>query len=96
MNQTLEVYLRYYVNHAQDNWVSLLPIAQVALNNAYTDSTGTSPFFANFSKDPNLFMKPYENPELDAAMIAVTQLKDIHNAYGDQIKAAQKRTAAYL
>jgi len=71
-------------------------MAQVALNNAYTDSTGTSPFFANFGKDPNLFMKPYENPELDAAMIAVTQLKDIHNACGDQIKAAQKRTAAYL
>lgn len=96
MNQTLEVYLRHYVNHAQDNWVSLLPMAQVALNNAYTDSTGTSPFFANFGKDPNLFMKPYENPELDAAMIAATQLKDIHNACGDQIKAAQKRTATYL
>lgn len=96
MNQTLEVYLRHYVNHAQDNWVSLLPMAQVALNNAYTESTGTSPFFANFGKDPNLFMKPYENPELDAAMIAATQLKDIHNACGDQIKAAQKRTAAYL
>jgi len=71
-------------------------MAQVALNNAYTESTGTSPFFANFGKDPNLFMKPYENPELDAAMIAATQLKDIHNACGDQIKAAQKRTAAYL
>jgi hypothetical protein len=27
MNQTLEVYLRHYVNHAQDNWVSLLLMA---------------------------------------------------------------------
>jgi hypothetical protein len=96
MNQTLEVYLRHYVNHAQDNWVSLLPMAQVALNNAYTESTGTSPFFANFGKDPNLFMKPYDSPELDAAMIAANQLKDIHNACGDQIKNTQKKTAAYL
>jgi hypothetical protein len=96
MNQTLEVYLRHYVNHAQDNWVSLLPMAQVALNNAYTESTGTSPFFANFGKDPNLFMKPYDNPELEAAMVAANQLKDIHEACGDQIKNAQKKTAAYL
>lgn len=41
-------------------------------------------------------MKPYENPELDAAMIAATQLKDIHNTCRDQIKNAQKRTATYL
>jgi hypothetical protein len=86
MNQTLEVYLRYYVNHAQDNWVSLLLMAQVALNNAYTESTGTSPFFANFGKDPNLFMKPYNSTELDAVMIAVHQLKDIHNACRGQTK----------
>jgi hypothetical protein len=71
-------------------------MAQVALNNAYTESTGTSPFFANFGKDPNLFMKPYDSPELDAAMIAANQLKDIHNAYGDQIKNTQKKIVAYL
>lgn len=96
MNQTLEVYLRHYVNHAQDNWVSLLPMAQVALNNAYAESIGTSPFFANFGKDPNLFMKPYDSPELHAAMVAAKQLKDIHNTCGDGIKDAQRKTAAYL
>jgi hypothetical protein len=71
-------------------------MAQVALNNAYTESTSISPFFTNFSKDPNLFIKPYDSPELDAAMIAANQLKDIHNAYSDQIKNTQKKTAAYL
>jgi hypothetical protein len=96
MNQTLEVYLYHYINHAQDNWVSLLPIAQVALNNAYTESTGTSPFFANFGKDPNLFIKPYNNPELDAAIVTANQLKDIHEACRNQIKNAQKKTAVYL
>ncbi|SMR50401.1 unnamed protein product [Zymoseptoria tritici ST99CH_3D1] len=37
-NQTLEQYLRAYVTHLQDNWVSFLPTAQFALNN-YTAST---------------------------------------------------------
>jgi len=49
-------------------------MAQVALNNAYTESISTSPFFANFSKDPNLFMKPYDSLELNVAMVAVRQL----------------------
>ena len=62
-------------------------MAQVALNNAYSESISTSPFFANFGKDPNLFMKLYDNPELDAAMVAVKQLKDVHNAYRNQIKS---------
>jgi hypothetical protein len=41
-------------------------------------------------------MKPYDNPGLDAAMVAAKQLKDIHNACSDGIKNAQKKTAAYL
>jgi hypothetical protein len=41
-------------------------------------------------------MKPYDSIELDAVMIVVHQLKDIHNAYREQIKNAQKKTAAYL
>ena len=25
LNQTLEQYLKYYINHIQNNWISLLP-----------------------------------------------------------------------
>lgn len=96
MNQTLEVYLRHYVNHAQDNWVSLLPMAQLALNNHYTDTTGTSPFYANFGKDPNLFMEPRPNPEANAAMVATTNLRDLHSACREGILIAQKKTSEYL
>jgi hypothetical protein len=32
MNQTLECYLRYYINHEQDNWIQLLPSAEYAYN----------------------------------------------------------------
>ena len=33
INQSLEIYLQYYVNYSQKNWVQLLPMAQVAYNN---------------------------------------------------------------
>ena len=33
-NQTLETYLRQYINYEQNNWVEWLPIAQLAYNTA--------------------------------------------------------------
>ena len=47
-NQSLEQYLRHYVNKTQNNWVWLLPIAQLALNSWTSETTKKSPFFANF------------------------------------------------
>ena len=32
LNQTLEQYLRHYINYIQNNWTSLLPAAQFAYN----------------------------------------------------------------
>ena len=53
-NQTLEQYLRIYCNYQQDNWSSLLPLAEFAYNNAPHTTTGISPFFANKGYNPNL------------------------------------------
>ena len=54
-NQTMETYLRIYCNQQQDNWVSLLPMAEIAYNNKLSEATGVTPFFANHGRHPNLF-----------------------------------------
>src|SRR5260370_34092671 len=46
-NQVLEQYLQVYTNYQQDDWVTLLPMAEFAYNNAMNVTTGVSPFFAN-------------------------------------------------
>jgi len=51
-NQTLEHYLRCYINYRQDDWVKWLPQAEFAYNNAAHSSTGTSPFFAMYGYNP--------------------------------------------
>jgi len=43
LNQTLEQYLRCYVNEHQTNWIELLPVAQIAYNAAPATLTGLSP-----------------------------------------------------
>lgn len=52
-NQTLEQYIRCFTTFVQDDWVSLLPLAEFAYNNATHSATGQSPFFANYGFHPS-------------------------------------------
>ena len=54
MNQTVEQYLRAYINYDQSDWVSHLPMAQYAYNNAENEKTKMSPFFANYGYNPTI------------------------------------------
>jgi hypothetical protein len=58
VNQTLEQYLHVYCNYQQDNWKSLLLLAEFTYDNSPNATTGTSPFFANKGYNPNLAIHP--------------------------------------
>ena len=45
-NQTVEQYLRSYVNYEQDDWARWLRLAEFSYNNSCHATTGVSPFFA--------------------------------------------------
>lgn len=53
-------------------------------------------FFTNFSKDLNLFIKLYNNSNLNIVIVIVKQLKNIYNSYIDSIRIVQTRTVEYL
>ena len=48
----MEQYLRSYVNYLQDDWAERMPLAEFAANNQASETTGISPFFANYGYDP--------------------------------------------
>ena len=52
LNQTLEQYLRCFLNYKQDNWVEWLPTAILAYNGAFSESISISPFFMNYGYKP--------------------------------------------
>lgn len=66
VNQTLDQYLRCFVNYFQDDWSSyLLPFAEFAINNSVSSSTGMSPFFVNYDFNPKVDgFKPKETKVL--------------------------------
>ena len=56
-NQTLEQYLRIFCNYQQDNWYTLLPLAEFAYNSPHA-TMGISPFFTNKGYHLNLTIHP--------------------------------------
>lgn len=52
-NRTLEDMLRAYCHDRQDTWDTRLPAAQFAYNNSVNDSTGYTPFFLTYGRNPH-------------------------------------------
>ena len=58
VNAGVEQYLRAFMNFHQDDWVDWLPLAEFAANNVVSETTGVSPFFANYGFHPQLGIEP--------------------------------------
>jgi hypothetical protein len=94
-NQTIEQYLRCYVNHQQDNWVQLLPMAQFSFNNT-TSRLGLSPFYANHGYHPNLDrQKRGLVPIAEKANITVEKLKKLHQMMQSELQFIAEQAAKF-
>ena len=51
MNQELEQYLRFFVDHRQKDWLKWLALAEFAVNNKVHTTTKVSPFMANYGRE---------------------------------------------
>jgi hypothetical protein len=96
LNQTMETYLRSYVNYRQDNWAELLPLAQFAYNSADTDSTKVSPFFANYGFNPEAYRTSLSSAHQSAeATVRAEELKALHQQLASDIRFYAERSASY-
>ena len=91
-NQTMEQYLRHYVNHRQDDWVELLPMAQFAYNNQQHSMTGMTPFFANYGRNPRWEVMAAGS----GTSTNVEKLTAMHEEMKTAIESAQKTTSHRL
>ena len=91
INQILEQYLRIYCSYQQDDWHSLLPLAEFAYNNTPHSSTGVTPFFANKGYHPNLTVYPELELASARARTFVTNLDELHSMLRENLADAQNR-----
>lgn len=78
-NQTIEQYLRHYINYEQDDWIKFLPMAQFAFNDAEHSTTKVTPFYANYGYHPALHKEP--RPHESTSEQAEETVKKLKNLY---------------
>ena len=93
-NQTLEQYLRHYINFKQKNWIDLLPLAQFAYNNHQHSTTRISPFYANYGKHPNWDLNNnITTSTSEAATTKINKIVKLHEKLSRRVDQGGKNTA---
>jgi len=96
INQTIEVYLRAFLSWEQDNWVSLLPMAEFAYNNSVTVGNGMSPFYANYRFHPATVDPPTEERLNLASKMYAHWIQAIYEESRKGLEAMQERMHRYV
>src|SRR5258708_9762926 len=90
LNQVLEQYLQAYTNYQQDDWSSLLLLAEFAYNNGMKEMTGVSPLFANKGYHPSLVAELNVQVSSIGAQCFISHLDDLHTELKWSIAKAQE------
>ncbi len=97
INGVLEQYLRMYCNHQQDNWESLLSLAEFAYNNSTSTTTGKTPFFVNHGYHPVAsFSLPKSSSSVPYASDFTKLIHDTHDQVREMIAKAQENQKRYF
>ena len=95
MNQELEQYLRFFVNHRQKDWPEWLVSAEFAVNNKVHIATKVLPFMANYGRDLRMGGDIRKKGKMEKAMEFVERMKRVQEKAGAALKKTQKEMKRY-
>jgi len=95
LNQVIEAYLRAFVGHEQDNWVSLLPMVEFAYNNSITMGNGMLPFYANYSFHPGSSDLAASGPLNPVCTLYTHWMHAVHKVSAKRLEAAHEHMRHY-
>ena len=90
MNQELEQYLRFFVDHRQKDWLEWLTLAEFAVNNKVHTTTKVSPFMANYGRELRMGGDIRKRGKVEKAMEFVERMKKVHEEAEAALKKAQE------
>lgn len=91
LNQTLEIYLRAFVNYEMSNWEELLPTAEFAYNNTSSSSTHLSPFYANYGYHPSAHNPPRAVPRNPSSRLYSHWMTQVHEDAKKHLEKSRQR-----
>jgi len=82
MNQELEQYLRFFVDHRQKDWPEWLASAEFAVNNKIHTTTKVSPVMANYGRELRMGRDIKKRGKIEKATEFVERMKKMHEEAG--------------
>jgi len=77
MNQELEQYLQFFIDHRQKNWPEWLATAEFTINNKIHSATKVSPFMANYRRELQMEADIRKKGKVEKRMEFVEKMKKI-------------------
>ena len=95
MNQELEQYLRFFIEHRQKDWLEWLAVAEFAVNNKVYTATKVSPFIANYGKELRMGGDIRRKGKVESATEFVERMKKVHEEAEAALKKTQEEMKRY-
>ena len=95
MNQELEQYLRFFIEHRQKDWPEWLAAAEFAINNKVHIVTKVSPFMANYGKELRMGGDIRKKGKVKSAIEFVERMKKVQEEVEAALRKAQKEMKRY-
>ena len=87
INQTVETYLRHYVNRNQNNWVQLLLMTQFVYNNTQNETTEETPFQANYEYNLKVWQElQVHRSQSQKVILDIAEIKKLHKNLTNRIQ----------
>ena len=95
MNQEVEQYLRFFIEHRQKDWPEWLVMAEFAINNKVHTATKVSPFMANYGKELRMEGDIRKKGKVESATKFAERMKKVHEEAEAALKKTQEEMKRY-
>ena len=95
MNQELEQYLQFFIEHRQKDWPEWLVVAEFAVNNKVHTVTKVLPFMANYRRELRMGGDIRKKGKVESATEFVERMKKVHKEAGAALKKTQEEMKRY-
>ena len=96
MNQEVEQYLRFFIEHRQKDWPEWLAMAEFAINNKVYTATKTSPFMANYGKELRMGGDIRKKRKVESAIEFVERIKKVYEEAEVALREIQEEMKRYV
>jgi len=95
MNQELEQYLWFFIEHKQKDWPEWLAAAEFAVNNKVHMATKVSPFIANYGKELRMGGDIRRKGKVESVTAFMERMKKVHEEAEAALRKTQEEMKRY-